>query len=107
MLTCKIKECYDSQIEKTFKFKEGLTALYQTLSKVKGAEVRVDLDQVNLNRAMEFRVKEIEQEMDLQLNSNQLDLIHSKFTHDPVAKVTLHLDKFSFHPIQKQQLVDL
>lgn len=45
--------------------------------------------------------------MDLQLNSNQLDLIHSKFTHDPVAKVTLHLDKFSFHPIQKQQLVDL
>lgn len=67
----------------------------------------MDLDQVNLNRAMEFRVKEIEQEMDLQLNSNQLDLIQSKFISDPVAKVTQHLDKYDFFPIQKQQIVDL
>ena len=54
-----------------------MQALYKTLDKIKKAEIRVDIDQLNLNRATEFRVREIENEMELQLNGNELDLINS------------------------------
>ena len=46
-------------------FCDGLKALYETIDRIKQAEIRVDIDQINLNRAIEFRIKEIELDMDL------------------------------------------
>jgi len=42
-----------------------LGSLFETINKIKQAEIRVDIDQINLNRAIEFRIKEIETEMEL------------------------------------------
>ena len=40
----KIHETYDNAIKRTVCFKEGLQALYETLEKIKQAEIRVDID---------------------------------------------------------------
>jgi hypothetical protein len=62
-MTAKISTIYEEHISKCETFKEGLEALFHTIDKIKHAEIRVDIDQVNLNRAMEFRIREIETEM--------------------------------------------
>ena len=103
----KVHETYDNAIKRTTCFKEGLQALYETLDKIKQAEIRVDIDQLNLNRAIEFRVREIENEMELQVNGNELDLINSRFVQDPCTKIERALTQFDFFPIQQQMLVDV
>jgi hypothetical protein len=67
----------------------------------------VDIDQVNLNRAVEFRINEIETEMHFQTNGNELDLINSRFINDPIVKIERSLKNYDFFPVQKQVLVDL
>ena len=66
---------------------------------MKTAEIRVDIDQVNLNRATEFRVREIETEMDLQVQGNELDLLNSRFIQDPFSKIEKSLSLYEFFPI--------
>ena len=43
-ITMKIKETYDNHIKKTKMFCDGLKALYETIDRIKQAEIRVDID---------------------------------------------------------------
>jgi len=106
-MTTKIAETYANQMHKCNKFIAGLQSLFETLDKIKKAEIRVDIDQVNLNRAVEFRINEIETEMHFQTNGNELDLINSRFINDPILKIERSLKNYDFFPVQKQVLVDL
>lgn len=46
-------------------------------------EIKVDLDQVSLNKAIMYRLREIETELDFELQSQDMDLIESKFIYEP------------------------
>ena len=63
----KIFSAYDAHILKTHNFSEGLTALQETIDQIKVAEIRVDLDQLNLNKAISYRIKELQTEMDIDI----------------------------------------
>lgn len=60
-----------------------------------------------MNRAIEFRIREIENDIDFKVEGNKLDLINSRFIGNPFEKLEKSLSTFKFLPIQKQQLVDL
>lgn len=60
-----------------------------------------------MNRAIEFRIREIENDIDFKVEGNKLDLINSRFIGNPFEKLEKSLTTFKFLPIQKQQLVDL
>lgn len=94
-------------MHKCNQFIAGLQSLFETLDKIKKAEIRVDIDQVNLNRAVEFRINEIETEMHFQTNGNELDLLNSRFINDPCVKIERCLKSYDFFPVQKQVLVEL
>jgi hypothetical protein len=42
---------------------------------------------MNLNRAIEFRIKEIETEMQFQTEGDNMDLINSRFVKQPFEKI--------------------
>lgn len=47
----KVNRSYDGHVKKTLNYKDGLLCLQTVLDKIRNAEVRVNLDQVNLNKA--------------------------------------------------------
>ena len=106
-MTHRIKNTYNTMLEQAVNLKEGLQALFSTINKIKTAEIRVDIDQISLNRAIEFRIREIENDIDFKVEGNKLDLINSKFVGTPFKKLEKYLGAFEFIPIQKQQLVDI
>jgi len=95
----KIFSAYDAHIIKTHNFSEGLSALQETIDQIKVAEIRVDLDQINLNKAISYRVKEIQTEMDIDIQGNELDLLNSRFINDPFIGMEKHLNRFNFFPV--------
>jgi hypothetical protein len=93
-LTYDIKQNYNSLLEQAVNLKEGLQALYGTIDKIKAAEIRVDIDQINLNRAIEFRVREIENDINFKVEGNRLDLINSRLLGTPFKKIEKSLSNF-------------
>lgn len=93
-LTYDIKQNYNSLLEQAVNLKEGLQALYGTIDKIKAAEIRVDIDQINLNRAIEFRVREIENDINFKVEGNRLDLINSRLLGTPFKKIEKALSNF-------------
>jgi len=55
---------------------------------------------LNLNKAISYRLKEIETELDLHVQGNELDLIASRFVNDPFSKVEKSLSAYNFYPVQ-------
>ena len=60
----KISTAYNGHVQKTENFKVGLTALQSVLTQINSADIKVDLDQINLNKAIALRLKEIDNELD-------------------------------------------
>jgi hypothetical protein len=58
-------DAFEAHIAKTNDFHAGLVALSETTATMKKAEVRVDTDQIKLNKTVQQRLTEIEQEIDL------------------------------------------
>lgn len=81
-------------LDQAVTLKEGLKALYSTINKIKSAEIRIDIDQISLNRAIEFRIKEIENDIDFKVEGNKLDLINSRIINEPFNKIEKHLNLF-------------
>jgi hypothetical protein len=52
-----------------------------------------------LNRAIEYRMKEIENEFDLHVQGNEMDLINSRFVKEPFAKIERSLVAYDFFPV--------
>ena len=65
------------------------------------------MDQINLNKAITLRLKEIQNELDFQVQGNELDLINSRFVNDPFPKLEKTLNAFTFFPVQQQRIVDI
>lgn len=63
----KVCRAYNGHVRKTLNYKEGLTCLQGILELIKNAEIRVDLDQINLNKATALRLREIENELDFEV----------------------------------------
>ena len=103
----KICTAYDGHVQKTQNFSEGLGSLQTILSQINRADIKVDLDQINLNKAIKLRLKEIENELDFQVQGNELDLINSRFVNDPFPQLERCLASFSFFPVQQQRIVDM
>ena len=68
-------------------FSEGLGALSEVLEQIGKASIHIDLDQVMLNKTLSTRLSEIESELDFQVQGNELDLINSRFIHEPFEKI--------------------
>lgn len=79
----KVCNSYDGHVKKTLNYKEGLECLQDILHQIENAETRVDLDQVNLNKATSLRLREVDSELDFEVQGNELDLINSRFINDP------------------------
>ena len=63
----KVSRSYDGHVRKTLNYKEGLECLQEVLTKIDKTEIRVDLDQINLNKATALRLREIENELDFEV----------------------------------------
>lgn len=63
----KVCRSYDGHVKKTNNYKSGLLSLHEILEKIRDAEIRVDLDQINLNKATALRLREIESELDFEV----------------------------------------
>jgi len=103
----KVSRSYDGHVAKTLNYKEGLLCLHGVLDQIKNAEVRIDLDQINLNKATALRLREIESELDFEVQGNELDLINSRFIHEPFLALEKCLGRFTFFPVQQQRINDL
>lgn len=103
----KVCRSYDGHVHKTLNYKEGLECLQDVLNLINDAEIRVDLDQINLNKATALRLREIENELDFEVQSNELDLINSRFINDPFHSLGKCLNRFDFFPMEQQRLNDL
>lgn len=79
----KVCNSYDGHVKKTLNYKEGLECLQGILNQIENAETRVDLDQINLNKATSLRLREVDSELDFEVQGNELDLINSRFINDP------------------------
>ena len=97
----KVCHSYDGHVRKTLNYKEGLECLHGVLDQIRDAEIRVDLDQINLNKATALRLREIESELDFEVQGNELDLINSRFINDPLISLEKCLNKFTFFPVQQ------
>ncbi len=67
-------------------------------------DIKVDIDQINLNKAIMYRLKEIENELDFELESQDMDLIESKFIYEPFMKIERSLTQYDFFPIQNTMI---
>ena len=103
----KVSRSYDGHVRKTLNYKEGLECLQEVLTKIDKTEIRVDLDQINLNKATALRLREIENELDFEVQGNELDLINSRFINDPFKALEKCLDRFTFFPVQQQRINDI
>lgn len=103
----KVSRSYDGHVRKTLNYKEGLECLQEVLNLINEAEIRVDLDQINLNKATALRLREIENELDFEVQGNELDLINSRFVNDPFHSLEKCLSRFNFFPMEQQRLNDL
>ena len=63
----KVCRSYDGHVRKTLNYKEGLECLHGVLEQIENAEIRVDLDQINLNKATALRLREVENELDFEV----------------------------------------
>lgn len=63
----KVCRSYDGHVRKTLNYKEGLECLQDVLNQIRDAEIRVNLDQLNLNKATSLRLREIENELDFEV----------------------------------------
>ena len=83
----KICSVYDLNLKEAYQYVEGLEALKDTISQLMKMDIQVDIDQINLNKAIMYRLKEIENELDFELESQDMDLIESKFIYEPFMKI--------------------
>ena len=63
----KVCRSYDGHVNKTLNYKDGLECLQNILDQIKDAEIRVDIDQIGLNKATAQRLREIESELDIEV----------------------------------------
>ena len=103
----KVSRSYDGHVRKTLNYKEGLSCLQGVLEQISNTEIRVDLDQINLNKATALRLREIENELDFEVQSNELDLINSRFINDPFRNLERCLNRFTFFPMEQHKVNDL
>lgn len=103
----KIMATYNSHIDKSQNFQEGLSALKATIEDLKNVEAKVDIDYIFLNRVLTQRIKDINKHMALQIKGNELDLLSSCFVNDPQYSIERSLSKLDFFPISQQRLTDL
>ena len=54
-----------------------------------------------------MRLREIESELDFEVQGNELDLINSRFINDPFEKLEKCLDRFAFFPVEQQRINQL
>lgn len=59
----------------------------------------MDLDQLKLNKAIMYRLREIETELDFELQGQDMDLIESRFINEPFQKIQNSLISYDFFPI--------
>lgn len=66
----------------------------------------IDIEQVDINKSLALRIKELSQDLLVPMNANnELDLTNSKFVRDPVVKVERALSCYDFLPIKKESIV--
>ncbi|CDW75950.1 b-box zinc finger family protein [Stylonychia lemnae] len=103
----KISTTYDQNLKEAYQYVEGLEALKDTIIQLEKMDIKVDIDQVNLNKAIMYRLREIETELDFEVQSQDMDLIESRFIQEPFQKIERSLINFDFFPIQNSQLNNL
>ena len=69
------------------------------MSKLHNIDIKIDLEQRNLNKLVEFRVSEIQTEIDLEMTGNELDLMNSRIVGDPITLIENALIPFDFVPV--------
>lgn len=70
-------------MKEAYHYVEGLNAIKDTILSLDRTEIKIDIEQVNLNKALIYRLREIETELDFELQGHELDLIESRFIHEP------------------------
>ena len=69
------------------------------MTKLHNIDIKIDLEQRNLNKLVEFRVSEIQTEIDLEMTGNELDLMNSRIVGDPITLIENALIPFDFVPV--------
>ena len=105
----KIETVYDENLRLAYRYIDGLTSYKGVVTKVQdvGNSNRLDVDQLEVNRVIDRQLKEIQTEFDFDLQTAELDLIESRFIHEPFQKVEKALLLYDFVPIQQQDIFEL
>ena len=54
-----------------------------------------------------MRLREIDNELDFEVQGNELDLINSRFINEPFRNLEKCLNRFTFFPMEQQRVSDL
>lgn len=60
-----------------------------------------------MNKALQFRLNELESELELEMTGNELELMDSKLMNDPIAKIRSTLGKYDFIPVKRAMLEEI
>jgi len=103
----KIQTAYDKHLKDSYMYIDGLTGVRETIEMLDQRDIKIDIDQMQLNKAITNRIKEIQQELDFELKDADMDIIESRFMFEPFQKIEKALMEFNFFPVQNSQLKHL
>lgn len=63
--------------------------------------MHLDIDQLEINKAWDRQVKEMQTEFDFDVQTAELDLIESRFVQEPFYKIEKALLAYDFVPIKQ------
>ncbi len=56
----KIHTAYDKHLKDSYQYLDGLTAVKETIEMLDHRDIKIDIDQMQLNKAVTNRIKEIQ-----------------------------------------------
>ena len=98
-MTTKINQTYEGHVRKTSDFSNGLSALNNTLESISGIKPKTKIDFLKLNQEIKNRLAEIGDLIQFKVVGNELDLVNSRFVHEPISRIEKILTKYTFFPV--------
>lgn len=105
----KIESIYDDNLRSAYRYIDGLSAIKQTIETVmtEGDNNKMDIDQLRINNVLTKLLAEIQTEFDFDVQTAELDLIDSKFIHEPFQRIEKALVKYDYMPIKHADIADI
>jgi hypothetical protein len=83
----KVKEAYNTHLATIGANLDGLKSFCDILTTTKNFEVKMDIEQQQVNQSLKVKIDEISKQLVLQCQNEDLDLINSRVLGNPIPEV--------------------